>query len=870
MLKFINLKKLTIYSLIAVLTTLTLASQPTTANNGRGSGGGNPHTSSDSSCNSNNGQGNNAPIELTLYTGKTITVTRFDPSNPGGGDYITRRINDANASLTPAEFLDAQSQLQQLINDVELNGSSSGSSNCPETNNDSNEDDNLDSAENVDNNSDTENEDNVEASEDNSIKVTIEAPRIQTSQLPNSDEYFVIDFDDQRTGTAGFSKSNGTTIYEYTSNLEIKNANQWGGAGGSKFITQESIQSIRSYTIKINEDQKYFGFWWSAGDPYNQITFKNDGREVAVFRTEDLVDFINSSGVDDTDAYYGNPSYSGNQRDHRNEPFSFVNVFFNNQAYDEIVVATLTEGGAAFESDNHTFSPLTQAVRGEELPETIEVEEPETGGGTNPEDETGGGTNPEDETGGGTNPEDETGGDNNGGGNNGGDNNGGDNNGDGNDFDKNGIKDQFETEGDLDEDGVDDYQDPDDDGDGIPDVMELYRSSEIDFDDVNNVIVYKRDEDGNLERDDNGELIPITISLPKAPVNNLQLEDALNSYPDTDADYQNPDSDGDYISDADEAGNNGDLTIPPVNSDADHPTNSDTLPDYLDLDSDGDYISDADEAGDADLDSDPVNSDEDHSTNSDTLPDYLDLDSDGDYISDADEAGDTDLTTSPRNTDGLDDGADYLDLDSDEDTISDADEAGDDNLDSDPVNSDKDYSGDNLPDYIDLDSDNNGILDEQEILDTNQDIDGDKTPNFQDLDDDGDKIIDVIEIGGGATPLNSDNDATDGYDYQDSDSDNDRIPDDKEGVVSSSTSATPVNVNYSGVNEITSHSLQDSDANNTKKDGASCIEEGVSSCGITISPIIITNDDGTIYEDGTVEIQNTITGLDYQVKNIAD
>ena len=156
--------------------------------------------------------------------------------------------------------------------------------------------------------------------------------------------------------------------------MAIISADRWGGANGSKFITQQILESIRSYSLTINEDQKYFGFWWSAGDAYNQITFKNDGEEVASFKTSDLVNFINNSGTVDTAAYKGNPTYSGDETGHLNEPFAFVNVFFGNDfAYDEVVVATLTEGGAAFESDNHTFSAIAQDIRGKVIPNNAPV-----------------------------------------------------------------------------------------------------------------------------------------------------------------------------------------------------------------------------------------------------------------------------------------------------------------------------------------------------------------------------------------------------------------------------------------------------------------------------------------------------------------
>lgn len=202
----------------------------------------------------------------------------------------------------------------------------------------------------------------------NGITVTIEAPEIQSSQLPNSNEYFVVDFENQN-GTNSFNVTNNNTTYSYSSDLEVKSANQWGGANGSKFITQKVLESIRSYKLTVSEEQKYFGFWWSAGDPYNQITFKNDGEEVASFKTSDLVNFINDSGTVNTESYKGNPAYNGEQTGHLNEPFAFVNVFFNQDtAYDEIIVATLTEGGSAFESDNHTFSAIAQEIRGEVIP----------------------------------------------------------------------------------------------------------------------------------------------------------------------------------------------------------------------------------------------------------------------------------------------------------------------------------------------------------------------------------------------------------------------------------------------------------------------------------------------------------------------
>lgn len=168
------------------------------------------------------------------------------------------------------------------------------------------------------------------------ITVTIEDPGIQRTQLPNASEYYVIDFDDL-SGAGSFSKTHGTTTFNYSGDLQVKEDDQFGGANVSKFITQNQDYAgyfMESYKITMDEDQKYFGFWWSAGDPYNDIKFKKDGVVVASLRTADLYQFINDSGVVDTSNYLGNPNpiYDTVDGVHKNEPFSYVNVFFGDSS----------------------------------------------------------------------------------------------------------------------------------------------------------------------------------------------------------------------------------------------------------------------------------------------------------------------------------------------------------------------------------------------------------------------------------------------------------------------------------------------------------------------------------------------------------
>ncbi|HEU5133782.1 MAG TPA: outer membrane beta-barrel protein [Steroidobacteraceae bacterium] len=292
---------------------------------------------------------------------------------------------------------------------------------------------------------------------------------------------------------------------------------------------------------------------------------------------------------------------------------------------------------------------------------------------------------------------------------------------------------------------------PDSDGDGIPDGVEPGDSAtDIDSDD-----------DGIADADEVG-------SDPLHPV-------------DTDgdgmADYLDSDSDGDGVPDALEAG-----------ADAGNPRDSDSdgTPDYLDTDSDNDTLPDSLEGsvsgsdGDSELDTDgdgapdhaDVDSDADGildsfegtpaaltDTDGDGIPDTRDLDSDNDGISDVIEAGliDNDgdslmdagqtRTDMPRVTNGSvpdfrvpASGSFVAGADNDEDGIRNA-------VDAAPqvFGTFVDRDGDGVADARDLDLDNDGI---PNAADGSDDTDGDGLPNLGDLDSDGDGIADIIEAGG--------------------------------------------------------------------------------------------------------------------------
>lgn len=311
---------------------------------------------------------------------------------------------------------------------------------------------------------------------------------------------------------------------------------------------------------------------------------------------------------------------------------------------------------------------------------------------------------------------------------------------------------------DKDADGVIDAWDLDSDGDNIFDIAEAF---------PNDYTVFDVNKDGMTD-DVNSEGINAV----------LQGFSPENTDGTDEPDYRDTDSDNDGIFDGLE--NNG-QAWDVVKSDADD------LADYRDTDSDDDSILDEIEnlgAGfNAWID-----------TDGDGTPDAKDTDSDGDLIPDADEAYLSGITPEDFDTDGI---PNFQDIDSDGDNISDYHEA---LRTGNAINTDKDILNNNPDeneDFRDIDSDGDGIKDRLESaltmpsFDVNDptvgaphDADKDGIADYRELDADADGFVDAFEAGPDLdNPYNSDNDPRPLYDFQQVDADGDGMLDEFEAGI---------------------------------------------------------------------------------------
>ena len=117
--------------------------------------------------------------------------------------------------------------------------------------------------------------------------------------------------------------------------LLASSGNVYGGAGGSNFVTVQSVTNI-----SLSSAANYFGLWASALDGGNTVELLSGGTSLGSFN---LTSFVLG------DAYRGNPAQGyGNG----GEKYAFFN-FHSGSSFDQIRL--IENGGGGFELDNVTI-----------------------------------------------------------------------------------------------------------------------------------------------------------------------------------------------------------------------------------------------------------------------------------------------------------------------------------------------------------------------------------------------------------------------------------------------------------------------------------------------------------------------------------
>lgn len=203
-----------------------------------------------------------------------------------------------------------------------------------------------------------------------SVSFESEAPGMQATTATFS-AVGVENFDSRPLGTGtnfvtDFG-SGGAFTGTYTG-ADILNADQYGGAYGSGRYA--ATFSDTGYTLDIASTvpggANYFGYWLSALDAGNRVSFYRGDRLLFVFNPQDVINAVDSTA--NPSEYFGNPNapFLGQNS---GEPYLFVNFFANRGRFDRVVFQENPMVGG-YESDNHTVGRFLTKGTGTEVPIT--------------------------------------------------------------------------------------------------------------------------------------------------------------------------------------------------------------------------------------------------------------------------------------------------------------------------------------------------------------------------------------------------------------------------------------------------------------------------------------------------------------------
>ncbi len=186
------------------------------------------------------------------------------------------------------------------------------------------------------------------------VRYESEAPGMQATTATFSTGG-VETFNERSQGNAtNFTTDFGTggAITGVYAGVDVIGADQYGGAGGNGqyAVTFSSSGYSLDLSSTIAGGVNYFGYWLSALDAGNQVSFYNANALLFTFDPQGVVNTVQAHA--NPGQYYGNPNaaYDGQNR---GEPYLFINFFNDHGSFDRVVFAENPQRGG-YESDNHS------------------------------------------------------------------------------------------------------------------------------------------------------------------------------------------------------------------------------------------------------------------------------------------------------------------------------------------------------------------------------------------------------------------------------------------------------------------------------------------------------------------------------------
>ena len=175
-------------------------------------------------------------------------------------------------------------------------------------------------------------------------------------------------FESPALGFTNFTTDFGTggAISGTYTGTKILDADEFGSAGGvgQYAVTFEPTGYTLDLTSTIPGGVNYFGYWLSALDRGNTVSFYSGSTLLFVFHPQDVIDEVNRHA--NASSYYGNPN-AAFLGQNSGEPYIFLNFFYDTGAFTKVVFAENPQVGG-YESDNHTVGHFLTKGTGTSVP----------------------------------------------------------------------------------------------------------------------------------------------------------------------------------------------------------------------------------------------------------------------------------------------------------------------------------------------------------------------------------------------------------------------------------------------------------------------------------------------------------------------
>lgn len=192
-----------------------------------------------------------------------------------------------------------------------------------------------------------------------SFTLTYEAPGVQNTTASFS-QVGVETFNERSvSNNQSFTSTLGTSGLSATySGVNIRGADLYGGAGGTGEFA--STNSVAGYSVTFNQQVDYFGYWLSALDAGNVVSFYNGSTLEATYNAGTIF----GTAVKGQSAYFGNPNaaYLGQNG---SQAYAFINFYDTTGTFNKVVFSESNPNDGDYETDNQTvgiFSAISGTV----------------------------------------------------------------------------------------------------------------------------------------------------------------------------------------------------------------------------------------------------------------------------------------------------------------------------------------------------------------------------------------------------------------------------------------------------------------------------------------------------------------------------